>query len=84
MLIVSDVDDVFLPKPTDLLLNIAEAREGLEALLQRLPGMFQENPVIGNALGSALQAGFSLIVCLSGSFRVDSSLSSSLRLVAKS
>ena len=29
MLVVSDVDDVFLPKPTDLLLNLAEARSGI-------------------------------------------------------
>lgn len=64
MLVVSDVDDVFLPKPTDLLVNITEARASLEALLGRLNDMFQENHVIGSALGPALQAGFKLLVSL--------------------
>jgi hypothetical protein len=32
MLVVSDIDDVFLPKPTDLLVNLAESRASLEAL----------------------------------------------------
>lgn len=64
MLVVSDVDDVFLPKPADLLVNITEARASLEALLGRLNDMFQENHVIGSALGPALQAGFKLLVGL--------------------
>lgn len=63
MLVVSDLDDVFLPKPTDLLVNLAEARASLESLLGRLSEMFQENHTIGSALGPALQAGFKLMVC---------------------
>ena len=63
MLVVSDVDDVFLPKPTDLLVNLAEARASLEALLGRLGDMFKENHIIGSALGPALQAAFQLMVC---------------------
>lgn len=62
MLVVSDIEDVFLPKPSDLLVNLAEAREGLEALLGRIQEMFAETQVIGSALGPALQAGFRLIV----------------------
>ena len=62
MLVVSDVEDVFLPKPTDLLVNLAEARASLEALLGRLGDMFKENHIIGSALGPALQAGFQLMV----------------------
>ena len=62
MLVVSDIDDVFLPKPTDLLVNLAEARAGLETLLGRVNDMFQENNVVGSALGPALQAGFKLMV----------------------
>lgn len=61
MLVVSDIDDVFLPKPTDLLVNLSEARASLESLLGRLSDMFQENHTIGSALGSALQAGFKLM-----------------------
>jgi protein transport protein SEC24 len=62
MLVVSDVDDVFLPKPSDLLLNLAECRAGIEALLGRLNEMFTENHVVGSALGPALQAGSKLMV----------------------
>lgn len=62
MLVVSDIDDVFLPKPTDLLVNLVENRAALEQLLGRIPEMFQENTIIGSALGPALQAGFKMIV----------------------
>jgi protein transport protein SEC24 len=62
MLVVSDIDDVFLPKPNDLLVNLAESRAALEALLGKLNDMFTENHVIGSALGPALQAGFKLMV----------------------
>jgi protein transport protein SEC24 len=62
MLVVSDIDDVFLPKPTDLLVNLAESRSSLEALLGRVNDMFQENSIIGSAMSPALQAGFKLMV----------------------
>lgn len=62
MLVVSDIDDVFLPKPNDLLVNLTESRTALEALLGKLNEMFIENHVLGSALGPALQAGFKLMV----------------------
>ena len=65
MLVVSDVDDVFLPKPTDLLVNLHEARAGVESILSRINEMFAENLTVGSALGPALQAGSKLIVGLS-------------------
>lgn len=66
MLVVSDIDDVFLPKPNDLLVNLAESRAALEALLGKLNDMFSENHVIGSALGPALQAGFKLMSPIGG------------------
>ncbi|KAF7325716.1 Protein transporter SEC24 [Mycena kentingensis (nom. inval.)] len=66
MLVVSDIDDVFLPKPTDLLVNLSEARPALESLLSRIGDMFQENNVIGSALGPALQAGSKLMAPIGG------------------
>jgi len=69
MLVVSDTDDVFLPKPTDLLVNLAEARASLETLLGRINEMFQENSILGSAMGPALQAGFKLMVRYARSFR---------------
>lgn len=62
MLVVSDIDDVFLPKPNDLLVNLAESRGALESLLGRVNDMFQENSIVGSAMGPALQAGFKLMV----------------------
>lgn len=62
MLVMSDVDDVFLPKPNDLLVNLSECRAAVELLLGRLNDMFAENHTIGSALGPALQSGFKLIV----------------------
>ena len=62
MLVVSDIDDVFLPKPTDLLVNLTESRPAIENLLGRLNDMFTENHVIGSALGPALQAAFKMMV----------------------
>ena len=62
MLVVSDLDDVYLPKPNDLLVNLTEARASIEALLGRLGDMFQESHSVGSALGPALQAGYKLIV----------------------
>ena len=62
MLVMSDVDDVFLPKPNDLLVNLSECRTSLESLLGRLNDMFAENHTVGSALGPALQSGFKLIV----------------------
>ncbi|CAK5261800.1 unnamed protein product [Mycena citricolor] len=66
MLVVSDVDDVFLPKPTDLLVNLTEARPALEALLGTIGDMFKDNNIIGSALGPALQAGSKLMAPIGG------------------
>ena len=61
-LVVSDVDDVFLPKPQDLLLSLVEARAGLESLLGRFNEMFQGTHQASSALGPAMQAAYKLIV----------------------
>ncbi|KAL1704200.1 Sec23/Sec24 trunk domain-containing protein [Schizophyllum commune] len=66
MLVVSDTDDVFLPKPTDLLVNLAEARASLESLLGRLPDIFAENSIIGSAMGPGLQAAYKLMSAFGG------------------
>ncbi|GAA5885064.1 hypothetical protein JCM16303_006387 [Sporobolomyces ruberrimus] len=74
MLVVGDLDDVFLPKPNDILVNLVEAKSGIENLLSRLNDMFHDTHNTGNALGAGLQAAFKLIshvggkvVCLSAS-----------------
>ncbi|KAJ2765280.1 COPII subunit, partial [Coemansia nantahalensis] len=65
-LVVSDYDEVFLPSPTDLLLNLSECRAGIESLLARFEGMFQTNHSVGNALCPAIQAAQKMLGTLGG------------------
>lgn len=60
MLTVSDVDDIFLPLPDNLLCNLSESRSLVEDLLSQLPNMFKGNLETGSALGAALQAAYKL------------------------
>ncbi|GAA5907840.1 uncharacterized protein JCM6883_001909 [Sporobolomyces salmoneus] len=66
MLVVGDLDDVFLPKPNDILVNLVEAKAGIENLLSRLNDMFHDTHNTGNALGAGLQAAFKLISHVGG------------------
>ncbi|RUS18929.1 hypothetical protein BC937DRAFT_88161 [Endogone sp. FLAS-F59071] len=66
MLVVSDTDEVFLPQPDDLLVNLTESRAVFESLLARLGDMFKDNTNVSNALGPALQAAFKLITPIGG------------------
>ena len=54
--------DVFLPCPDNLLVNLHECRDMVIELLNQLPGLFEGNHETGNALGTALQAAFKLMV----------------------
>ena len=66
MLVVSDLDDPFLPVPHDLLVPLTESRTSIENFLGKLPDMFQNNQNSGSAMGSALKAGHKLISPLGG------------------
>ncbi|XP_014448631.1 protein transport protein Sec24B [Tupaia chinensis] len=61
MLVVSDVDDVFLPTPDSLLVNLYESKELIKDLLTALPSMFTNTRETHSALGPALQAAFKLM-----------------------
>ena len=66
MLVVSDLDEPFLPIPADLLVTLSESRLSVEKFLLNLPQMFQENQNNGSCMGSALRAGHKLISPLGG------------------
>ncbi|KAK6434685.1 COPII subunit [Oleoguttula sp. CCFEE 5521] len=66
MLVVSDLDEPFLPTPDDLLVNLSEARSNIETFLGRLQGMFASTQNSGSAMGSALRAGHKLISHVGG------------------
>ncbi|GAO46616.1 hypothetical protein G7K_0843-t1 [Saitoella complicata NRRL Y-17804] len=74
MLVISDLDEPFLPQPDDLLVNLHECREGVETLLSKMQDMFGGNTSTGNAMGPALRAAHKLaspiggkVVCLMAS-----------------
>ena len=66
MLVVSDLDEPFLPTPEDLLVNLSECRENIEAFLGNLQSMFQDSQNGGSCMGSALRAGHKLISPVGG------------------
>ncbi|KAG8861073.1 COPII subunit [Serendipita sp. 405] len=81
MLVVSDLDDVYLPRPNDILVNLSEQRKPLESLLGRINEMFAGStgmtapgmhgiPSSPSAMGPALQAGYKLISPIGGKLLV--------------
>lgn len=66
MLVVSDLDEPFLPTPEDLLVNLTECRANIEAFLGKLQGMFANTQNGSSAMGSALRAGHKLISHVGG------------------
>ncbi|ORZ20742.1 hypothetical protein BCR42DRAFT_322049 [Absidia repens] len=61
MLVVADLEDVFLPQPTGLFANLTRHKEGVKSLLEKLPDMFKDTVNVNNALGPALQAAFKML-----------------------
>ncbi|ROV89320.1 hypothetical protein VMCG_09657 [Cytospora schulzeri] len=66
MLVVSDLEEPFLPVPTELLVPLTESRQSIENFLTKLPDMFVNNQNNGSCMGSALRAGHKLISPLGG------------------
>lgn len=64
MMVVSDLDDVFVPLPDDLLVNLSESRNVVDGFIDSLPSMFQENMNVESAFGPALKAAITVMVCL--------------------
>lgn len=62
MLVVADLEDVFLPQPEGLFTNLTRSIEGIKTLLEKLPDMFKDTVNVNNALGPALQAAFKMLV----------------------
>lgn len=58
MLVVPDIQDVYTPLHTDLIVPVTECRKHLEQLLESIPSMFESNKVADSAFGSAVKAAF--------------------------
>ncbi|XP_045213802.2 protein transport protein Sec24A-like isoform X2 [Mercenaria mercenaria] len=70
MLTVTDVDDIFLPSPDDLLVNLNECKSLVIDLLNQLPTLFENNMETRSALGAALQAAFKMTTATGGRLTV--------------
>ena len=67
MLVVSDLKELFVPLPENLLVNLHESRDIVEAFLDNLPEMFAKRPVEGRScLGPALKAAFTVVKAIGG------------------
>nr|AMP82922.1 CEF [Catalpa bungei] len=58
MLIVPDIQDVYTPLESDVIVQLAECRQHLEILLESIPTMFQSNRTADSAFGAAVKAAF--------------------------
>ncbi|CAA0811286.1 Protein transport protein Sec24-like [Striga hermonthica] len=58
MLIVPDVQDVYTPLESDVIVQIDECRQHLEILLESIPTMFESNRTADSACCAAVKAAF--------------------------
>lgn len=65
MLEVGEINDIFIPSPQDLLVNLEESRNLIEEFLVSLPDTHANTCQTQTALGAALTAAYKLIVSLS-------------------
>ncbi|KAJ7197800.1 CPII coat sec24 protein [Mycena pura] len=66
MLVVSELEETYIPRCDDLLLNLSSAREALDALLERLPAMFGAARAVESATGAALDSARALLAPAGG------------------
>lgn len=66
MLIVSDLEQPFLPTPYDLLVSLTESRDCIELFLQKLPNLFNGSQQTLSAMGMGLKAAEKLIGSIGG------------------
>ncbi|KAI7855420.1 hypothetical protein BDC45DRAFT_439062 [Circinella umbellata] len=67
MLVVGDLSDIYLPRaPSDLLVDLADAKSMVQDLLERMKTMHNESQMVNNCLGTALQAARKLLSSTGG------------------
>jgi protein transport protein SEC24 len=74
MLIVPDVQDVYTPLETDVIVQLSECRQHLEILLESIPTMFQESKSPESAFGAAVKAAFLAMKSTGGKLMVFQSV----------
>ena len=61
MMIYPDLDELILPMPDNLMINLNENKESIQIFLQSLPSLFADSYETDSALGSALNAAHQLL-----------------------
>ncbi|KAM7475291.1 hypothetical protein LguiB_022534 [Lonicera macranthoides] len=84
MLIVPDVQDVYTPLQTDVIVQLSECRQHLELLLESIPSMFQNNRTADSAFGAAIKAAFLAMKSTGGKLLVFQSVLPSIGIGALS
>ncbi|KAL1541771.1 Protein transport protein Sec24B [Salvia divinorum] len=74
ILVVPDVQDVYTPLTSDIVVQLAECRQHLEMLLDSIPGMFQNHRTTDSAFGAAAKAAFLAIKSTGGKLLVFQSI----------
>ena len=62
MMVVADLEELFIPIPDELLVNLSDSREVVEMLLETLPTIHQHANSAETALGPAIRVAFKLMV----------------------
>lgn len=74
MMVVADLKELFVPAPDDLLVNLEESRDVVDAFLDNLPNMFTNTQVMDSCLGPALKAAFTVTKHVGGKMLVFQSV----------
>ncbi|SCP04894.1 protein transport protein Sec24A, putative [Plasmodium ovale] len=56
MMIVPDIEDIFIPLPEDILVNVHECQNVIDVLIDNLPNMWRNNKMTDCCAGNALKA----------------------------
>ncbi|XP_071721477.1 protein transport protein SEC24 C-like [Rutidosis leptorrhynchoides] len=84
MLIVPDVQDVYTPLETDVIVQLSECRQHLDLLLESIPTMFQNNKTADSAFGAGIKAAFMAMKSTGGKLLVFQSVLPSVGIAALS
>ncbi|KAG4112678.1 hypothetical protein ERO13_D13G176500v2 [Gossypium hirsutum] len=84
MLIVPDVQDVYIPLETDVVVQLSECRKHIQKLLESIPTMFQDNSTAESAFVAAIKAAFLAIKSSGGKLLVFQSVLPSVGMIALS
>ena len=61
LMIVPDIEDLFLPVPSeDILVNLTECRHLIDELLEKLPSIWEKSSIVDSCLGPALKVCYAI------------------------